>query len=127
MIHDIERHFSDLGTIHIENKKSLEEPEKKHAISMLVFSIMNRALDIANEIISGSTLPAPASYRDSFEILRNAKVLTAVTAEKMAWLVRYRNIIAHEYYVLEIDEIYQLKKKIYDVESFLIEIKRYVK
>lgn len=96
MIKDIERHFSDMSSIHIENKSCLGEPEKKHAVSMLVFSIMNRALDIANEIMSGSALPAPASYRDSFDILKNAKIISSGTAENMAWLVRYRNIIAHE-------------------------------
>ncbi len=127
MIKDIRGYFSDLKTIHLESKKDLEEPEKKHAISMIVFSIMNRTLDIANEVIGGSSIPFPASYKDTFEVLKSAKVITPNIAEKMVWLAKYRNIIAHEYYRLGPDELYELKKKIYNVEQFIEEIKRFVK
>ncbi len=127
MIRNVEGYFSDLETIHIESKKELEEPEKKHAVSMIVFSIMNRVIDISNEILAGSKNPLPASYRDSFEILRNAKIISPGTSKKMIWLMRYRNIIAHQYYVLGAEEIYTLKKKVYEVEEFLKEIKKHLK
>src|SRR3989338_7065342 len=95
MAKDIERYFDDLQTIHVENKKDLEIPEKKHAVSMLVFSILNRTIDIANEIIAGSLLPAPASYRDAFEVLKQGKIINPQTARKLTELIKYRNIIAH--------------------------------
>ena len=127
MVKDIERYFSDLEEIKIGNKNELQEPEKKHSVSMLVFSIVNRVLDISNEFIAGSKIPSPASYRDAFDLLKTHKIISPQTAEKMIWLVKYRNIIAHEYYVFGVDEIFQLKKRIYDVELFIQEIKRHIR
>lgn len=127
MVQNIERYFADLDTIHLENRNDLEIPEKRHAISMLVFSIMNRTIDIVNELIAGSKLPVPGSYRDTFDILEKARILNPKTAAKMVELVKYRSIIAHEYYILASDELYRLKKRIFDVQEFLEDIKRYLK
>ncbi len=127
MLKDVERYFSDLNLIHLENRKELEIPEKRYAISMLIFSIMNRIIDISNEVLIGSSLQVPGTYKDSFEILANAKIISYPTSEKMINLAKFRNIIAHEYYRLSNEELYSLKKKIFDVEKFLEEIRRHLK
>ena len=127
MIKDIERYFADLKTIQIETKRDFEIPEKRHAVSMLVFSVINRSIDISNEIIAGSRLQAPGTYRDSFEILQKAKIISIVTSNKMIFLAKYRNIIAHQYYILTSDELNTIRKKIYEVENFVEEIKKYMR
>lgn len=127
MIKDIGRYLSDLNRIDIPSKKDLEEPEAFYAVSMVIFAVMNRTIDIGNEIIAGSgEMSLPATYKDTFELLSKNKVITTGLAAKMIFLARYRNIIAHEYHVLSADELYSLKKKIYDVEGFIAEIKKFL-
>ncbi len=128
MVKDIERYLSDLSAMDISRKEDLKEKEAYYAVSMVVFAVMNRVIDIGNEIISGSgNMPLPGAYSDTFEILSKNKVLTPVLASELAKLMRYRNIIAHEYYRLSVDELFALKKNIYKAEKFVNEIKKYLK
>ena len=127
MIRDIEGYLSDLGAMDISSKEDFEEKETYYAVSMIIFQIMNRTIDIGNEVISGSSdILLPGSYKEAFEILSEKKVLSPKTASKMTNLMKYRNAIAHEYYRITADEIYRLKNDVYEVEDFVEEIKKYV-
>lgn len=127
MIKDIERYLSDLSTIDVSSKEDLKEKEAYYAVSMIIFQIMNRTIDIGNEIISGSRdIPVPGSYKETFEILSENKIIAPKTASHMTQLMKFRNAIAHEYYRITEDEIFKLKNEIHDVGNFVDEIKRYV-
>ena len=127
MTKDIERYLSDLSTIDVSSKEDLEEKETYYAVSMIIFQIMNRTIDIGNEIISGSRdIPVPGSYKETFEILSENKIIAPKTATSMAELMKFRNAIAHEYYRVTPEEIYKLKNNIHDVDIFVEEIKKYV-
>jgi uncharacterized protein YutE (UPF0331/DUF86 family) len=69
IISDIERYFEDLKEVKIGRKEELERKDKFYTCSMLVFSIVNSAIDLGNEIISAKKLKMPHSYREIFEIL----------------------------------------------------------
>ncbi len=128
MIKDIERYLSDLSEMDISDKKDLQEKEAYYAVSMVIFSVMNRAIDIGNEVISGSKeIPIPGTYKETFDILSENKALTPETASGMTKLMKYRNIIAHEYYRLSTEEIFKLKTDILKVEKFILEIKKFLK
>lgn len=127
MVKDIEKYLHDLEELGIKSKKDIEDKKTYYASSMLVFSIMNRVVDIANEIISGSeNMRLPDTYRDVFEILLKNKVISGETASAMTGLMKYRNVIAHEYYELSADRIYRIKKDISKVEEFISEIRKYL-
>ncbi len=126
MIKDIERYLADLEGLNITSKEDLEEKEKYYSTSMLVFSILNRTIDIGNEIIGGSDISLPGSYKDTFEALFENKIIISATFNQMVWLMKYRNIIAHEYYRLSKEEIYGLKKRITHVTEFVSEIKKFL-
>lgn len=127
MIRDIEGYLNDLSTIDVSSKKDLEEKETYYAVSMIIFQIMNRTIDIGNEVISGSgKFPLPGSYKETFEILSENKIITSKTATRMSQLMKFRNAIAHEYYRITADEIFKLKNDIHEVDDFVGEIKKYV-
>lgn len=127
MMKDIEKYLFDLAEMRIEYKNDLEEKEKYYAISMIIFSTMNRAIDIGNEILASNTGSSfPGTYKETFELLFKRKIISSETAAKMNKLVKYRNVIAHEYYTLSIDEMWRLKKSISNVECFVAEIKEYL-
>lgn len=128
MIKDIERYLSDLSAMNVSDKKDLQEKETYYAVSMVVFAVMNRVIDVGNEIISGSEkIPVPGTYRETFDILSKNRIIAAGVASEMTMLMKYRNIIAHEYYQLSADELFKLKKDIYKAEKFIQEIKKYLK
>jgi uncharacterized protein YutE (UPF0331/DUF86 family) len=53
--------------------------------------------DIANHLISEKELPVPTSYANTFEILSQSELLTRELAERMVRMVRFRNILVHQY------------------------------
>lgn len=127
MVRDTEGYLSDLGSMDISSKEDFEEKETYYAVSMIIFQIMNRTIDIGNEVISGSSkIPLPGSYKETFEILSENKIITPKTASKMTQLMKFRNAIAHEYYRITADEIFKLKNDVYEVKDFIEEIKKYV-
>ena len=90
MIRDIETYLSDLQAMGISKKSELEEKERYYAVSMIVFAVMNRAVDIGNEIISGSPqIPMPGTYKETFDLLQKHKIISAPVAEKMNKLIFY--------------------------------------
>lgn len=94
---------------------------------MIIFAVMNRAIDIGNETITGSKgMQIPGTYRDTFDLLLKYKIISLETANSMTRLMKYRNIIAHEYYELSSDEIFKLKDSIHETGSFIEEIRKYV-
>lgn len=128
MIKDIERYLSDLSEMSISDEKDLERKEAYYAVSMVVFAVMNRVIDIGNEIISGSRdIPLPASYGDTFEILAKNRIISEKVSGQMIQLMRFRNIIAHEYYTLSKEEVLKLKKDMPKVKGFLDEIRSHLK
>ena len=123
MMKDIERYLSDLSEMEVKNNK-----QSYYAVSMIVFAVMNRAIDIGNEIISGSAkIPIPGTYKETFEILSQNDIITEDIEKQMVSLMKYRNIIAHEYYVLSNQEISKLKKDVYSVENYVEQIKEYLR
>lgn len=128
MMKDVERYISDLSEMEIEKKEDLAEKEAYYAVSMVVFAVMNRVIDIGNEVISGSaSIPVPGTYSETFEILAKNKIISSGTAAEMTRLMKYRNIIAHEYYRLSADELFRLKKDVVHAELFIDEIKKFLK
>lgn len=128
MVKDVERYLSDMAEMGIEDKKHLEEKEAYYAVSMVVFAVMNRVIDMGNEVISGSAnIPVPGTYAETFELLARNNVISPATATEMTRLMKYRNIIAHEYYRLSTDELFRLKKDVVHAETFIDEIKKYLK
>lgn len=53
--------------------------------------------DIANHAISAKALPVPTSYAQAFAILGDAGLLDRDLAQTMARIVRFRNILVHQY------------------------------
>ena len=127
MMKDIEQYSFDLERMNLSSKKELEEKEKYYALSMVLFAIINRSIDIANEVVMGSHLPIPGSYRDMFDLLAKNKFLSKQTASQMNNLVMYRNMIAHQYHSFDAEHLWQVKRFSLCVKPFIEEIKKLAK
>ena len=69
IIADIERYTKDLEELGISRRDDLEDRRNLYALSMLLFSIINRAIDLADEVVITNRLGMPSSYTEIFSLL----------------------------------------------------------
>jgi uncharacterized protein YutE (UPF0331/DUF86 family) len=127
IIADIERYTKDLGELGISGRDDLEDRRNLYALSMLLFSIINRSLDLADEVILTNQLGMPQSYREIFDILRRRRFIERDLAEEMAALVFYRNMIAHQYDDLTDDDLYSLFQRLGTISRFVERMKEIIR
>lgn len=121
---DLDRFFSDLKAISLKNKEDLNDNLKFHATSMLLFSILQRTIDLGEEVIFTLGLPLPGSHKEVFEILSNAKVVTKEELEKLKFMVNFRNLIAHQYYAFGDADIFEVYSNLGIITKFVEKSKK---
>src|SRR5512136_1520919 len=127
IVSDIERYTKDLQELGISGREELEDRRTLYALSMLLFTIINRALDLADEVIITNRLGMPQSYREIFDILRRRRFIDRELAEEMAALVFYRNMIAHQYDDLTDDDLYSLFERLDTILKFVDRMKEIIR
>lgn len=127
MISDIERYLRDLKELDIQRVEDLDDKKNLYALSMVLFSITNRAIDLADEIVMANDLGMPSTYRETFKLLARNGYIDATLMEKMSKLVFYRNLLAHEYYDVTEKDLFDLQKNIGMVRQFVDIVKDIVK
>ncbi len=82
IIKDIERFFNDLKDEKIKSEKDLKNKEKFYAVSMILFFIINRAIDLGEEIVSAKKLGFPEKYREIFYLLSRKDIIEEKESKK---------------------------------------------
>ena len=129
IISDIERYFRDLELegLNIKKVEDLEDRKDFYAISMVLFSILNRAIDLGDEIVMANNLGMPSTYKEIFRLLTRNEYIGKDMGEKLSNLVFYRNLLSHEYYDLTEEDVLEVFKKISIVKKFVERIKEVLK
>jgi len=127
IISDIERYFRDLEGLNIKKVEDLEDRKDFYAISMVLFSILNRAIDLGDEIVMANNLGMPSTYKEIFRLLTKNKFIGKDMGEELSNLVFYRNLLSHEYYDLTEEDVFEVFKKISIVKKFVERIKEVLK
>ncbi|MBL7117719.1 MAG: DUF86 domain-containing protein [Candidatus Syntrophoarchaeum sp.] len=125
IISDIERYFRDLELegLNIKNVEDLEDRKDFYAISMVLFSILNRAIDLGDEIVMANNLGMPSTYKEIFRLLTRNEYIGKDIGEELSNLVFYRNLLSHEYYDLTEEDVFEVFKRIDIVKKFVGRIK----
>ena len=123
IISDIERYFRDLEGLNIKKVEDLEDRKDFYAISMVLFSILNRAIDLGDEIVMANNLGMPSTYKEIFRLLTRNEYIGKDIGEELSNLVFYRNLLSHEYYDLTEDDVFEVFKRIDIVKKFVGRIK----
>jgi len=124
IISDIEKYFGDADKIGVRAIQDLNDPAKYYSLSMLIFSLINRAIDLGDEIVSAKKLGMPEKYRDIFHLLLKNKIIDASMEKTFSGLIHARNLIAHEYQSFTEKEVYGAYKKLPVIKQFIIVIKK---
>ena len=109
-ISDIEKWLKQLDELKIKSIRDLNDIRNFHATSMLLFSIFNSAISIGEEVVSIKRLGFPRSYKDIFKILKKENIIDKKLTESMFELIKYRNLLAHEYWSFDEKDIWTALK-----------------
>lgn len=126
IIEDIKKYFQKLKERNIKKLLDLDDVNY-YACSMIVFSILNRTIDLGDEIIDYKKLGFPSETKDIFILLGENKIINKKTEEKLKDLIRLRNKIAHRYGSINKEDIFKSIEEIKIVEEFIKEIINYIK
>jgi len=126
IIDDINRFFIDLERIKLD-KENIKDSTNLHGSSMLIFGIINRTIDLAEEILVKNDLPMPSAYHECFPALGKAGLLDKSLSYELEILAKDRKLFAHHYYATKQKEVLRLSKDIYAVKRFIESVKNIVK
>lgn len=116
IIADLERYFADLEKLKVD--RPAMSTERFYSLSMLLFSILNRAIDLGEEIVRGQKIGLPASYRNIFQMLEKEKLISPDLSQQLQYLAARRNVLAHEYFDVTEQSIFIIYRKIGAVKVF---------
>jgi len=119
IIGDIERYLSDLQALNITEVSELEDRRNFYAASMLLFSILNRTIDLGEELVAANNLGMPSTYKEIFEFLVRDKLVTASLGAELSKLVFYRNLLSHEYHRLSEADVIDVSRRMNIVKEFV--------
>jgi uncharacterized protein YutE (UPF0331/DUF86 family) len=84
-------------------------------------------LDLAAHVIADSGLRTPTTYRESFQILREAGVLEEALAKQMERWAGLRNVLVHLYLDVDQDILFDiLQDDLGQVQAFVQAVVRFV-
>jgi len=66
---DIDRYLEDLHLLAISTEQDLEDRRNFYARSMVLFSLLDAMIDLADEIVAARDLGMPSTYREIFAML----------------------------------------------------------
>lgn len=122
IVADLDRYYRDLDSMSV--KSPIMTKERFYSLSMILFSILNRLIDLGQEIIRGKNLGVPSSYKEVFQVLAKEKILSPTLSTELQYLAARRNVLAHEYFDVTERDIYGIYLKIAVGKKFIVEVKK---
>lgn len=126
-IRDIERHLPIIERIHKQGIKSYCENYEDYLLSQRCLEIVFQSMiDISSHIISSESKETPQSYADLFEILGKQAILPRDFSNKLKPMAGLRNLLVHNYAVLESERLFEiLEETVDDAKAFIQHIQKY--
>lgn len=123
IVSDIYRYLDDLEEIKPKDLHDLDDIRNFYAVSMILFTLINRTIDLGDEIVTSRNLGVPGTYREIFSLLERGGVIDKKLASDLSNLVYRRNILAHEYYDLTTEDIFDVYHMMPVVRVFVERVK----
>ena len=124
----IEISLSRLEEIRKISLKDFINDWKSQDISLRNFQIaVESCLDIGTCIISRSDAPVPDTYTEIVKTLRKLKVIDENLESEFIKMVRFRNIIVHEYLYIDFNKVYENLRNLSFFRNFARKVIDYIK
>ncbi len=97
------------------------------ALKFSLFEIVEACIDIANHIIAAKRFERAEEYAKMFITLGKYGVIPQELAEKLAKMARFRNLLIHRYWEVDMKYIMEIaENRLKDVERFMLRIEKYL-
>lgn len=121
-----------LGILERYKKYSQKEIEEnidlRGALERYLYLAVQAVIDLAEAVIAFKNFRKPSTMGEAFYILQEEKVISSALASKLAMMVGFRNIIAHDYEKINYEIVYSvLQKGLNDIEDFLDQVRCYLR
>ncbi len=90
------------------SSKDLSDYLVFNSLAMECFQAANSAIDLAELIVAEKNLGFPSKYKEIFEMLNQARLISKKALDSMKRLVFLRNLISHEYYTITQKELKEM-------------------
>ncbi|MFW5705212.1 MAG: type VII toxin-antitoxin system HepT family RNase toxin [Nanoarchaeota archaeon] len=108
-------------------KEYKNNQDKYYGSSMILFTNLNEAIEIGEELIVHFDLEPPTRYADIFSILEEAKIISEKTGEFLTKHMHTRNMLAHQYGKIDPKKVWQLFQEKEYFQTFINEVKNIIK
>ena len=95
--------------------------EKRRSIERWIENIVNASIDIAKILLASEKKQLPDTYVDILKLLVTLPNFNEERADKIAFFVKLRNIIGHEYLDLRFSQIQEFIKESKIIYAYLID------
>lgn len=123
LLADIEIYCTDLREFQIRSAEDLRDKKTYYAVSMVLFSLLNRVIDLGSEMVMGAGLGTPATYRDIFRLLEKGGIVDGRMNRSLSSLVYYRNLLSHEYHTFDEGDLMEILARLPQVADFVLQVK----
>lgn len=117
-VESIERCVKRIEELFNFNKELEDKYMLEDAITLNIQRACQQSIDIAMYICSKLALGLPKESRESFKILKDAKIISEDISIKMEKMVGFRNVAIHQYQDLKRDIVFYIAEK--GKEDFLV-------
>ena len=121
---DIEGYLREIEEYNIRESSELENVTKYRAVSMSIFALLNRVIDLGTAILAYEQVGAPGGNMDVIPLLSKAGIINKEQADNINKLIKKRNDMAHFYYGFDKKDLFDLIKKIHLISDLVKIIKK---
>jgi len=126
-INIIRRCLSRIKDVTGQDVVSLENIDKQDIFILNLQRAIQACIDLAQIIISEHNWSLPDTYRESFNILGQKKVIDKSISEQMKNMCGFRNIAIHEYQNLDLKILQSiLEKELVGLEKYYLSVLKFL-
>jgi uncharacterized protein YutE (UPF0331/DUF86 family) len=126
IVRDINRFLNDLDMMKVESIDNLKNKKDFYAVSMILFALINRTVDLGDEIVASLNIGMPSKYSDIFYLLRRNGHISRELTQNLIWLVDARNLLSHEYQDFDEKDIFDIMGKVQSIKEFVENMKNLI-
>ena len=109
----------------ISEDEFYKNKERQYAVMHLLQRAIEACISLNNHIIARRRLGTPENYQDTFALLEKEGILTAEFTNEMRKMARFRNLLVHVYWEIDLDQIYEiLTTRLNDFKTYVSMIKK---
>lgn len=117
---DLDQYLAQLGEyVGISEEAYRGDWKVQRIVERTLQMMIELCVDVAHHLIADRALRVPTGYADTFAVLREAGMIDERLREVLARMVRFRNVLVHEYERIDTSVVMDiLKNRLQDFRGF---------